>query len=403
MNFVFISPNFPENYWMFCRGLKKHGATVLAIVDCPYDLLSKQLKEHIDECYVVPSLEDYDALVRAMGYFTYRYGKIDWVESNNEYWLAQDARLRRDFHITTGITIDHIADYQSKSRMKEFYAEASIPTARWQMADTAENAIRFAQTYGYPIICKPDVGVGASSTYKLNSEQEIRDCFANGFSQPMLIEEYIPGTCFTFDGITNSKKEIQFATSHHYVGSIMDSVNSQDSIGCYSLIDIPADILEIGTRCVRAFPTRSRFFHFEFFRLQEDRDGLGKRGDILGLEVNMRPPGGFLPDMINYANQFDIYDIWAQVMIEDHVLIPPHERRSCAFSGRRDNVAYAHTEFEISNRYGRHLKMMQRLPKALASAMGDTVSVAVFDTMEEVQEFFSYTLEKKHETTGSDL
>ena len=24
MNFVFISPNFPENYWMFCRGLKKH-------------------------------------------------------------------------------------------------------------------------------------------------------------------------------------------------------------------------------------------------------------------------------------------------------------------------------------------------------------------------------------------
>lgn len=47
--------------------------------------------------------------------------------------------------------------------------------------------------------------------------------------------------------------------------------------------------------------------------------------------------------------------------------------------------------------------MMQRLPKALASAMGNTVSVAVFDTMEEVQEFFSYTLEKKHETTGSDL
>ena len=141
MNFVFISPNFPENYWMFCRGLKKYGATVLAIVDCPYDSLSDQLKEYIDECYVVSSLADYDELIRAMGYFTYRYGKIDWVESNNEFWLAQDARLRRDFHITTGITIDHIADFQSKSRMKYFYEKAGIPCARWQKAESAEKAI----------------------------------------------------------------------------------------------------------------------------------------------------------------------------------------------------------------------------------------------------------------------
>ena len=24
-NFVFISPNFPTNYWMFCRELKNNG------------------------------------------------------------------------------------------------------------------------------------------------------------------------------------------------------------------------------------------------------------------------------------------------------------------------------------------------------------------------------------------
>ena len=26
MNFVVISPNYPESYWMFCRGLKENGA-----------------------------------------------------------------------------------------------------------------------------------------------------------------------------------------------------------------------------------------------------------------------------------------------------------------------------------------------------------------------------------------
>lgn len=394
MNFVFISPNFPENYWMFCRGLRRHGATVLAIVDCPYDSLPAVLKENIDECYVVSSLGDYEQMVRAMGYFTYRYGKLDWVESNNEYWLATDARLRQDFHITSGIMIDQIADFQSKSRMKHFYEKAGIPCARWQKADTLANALSFAGQYGYPLICKPDVGVGASDTHKLHNEEELRALFAEPFAVDMILEEYIEGECFTFDGITNSRKQIQFATSHQYVGSIMDSVNEQDSIGCYSLIDIPDDIMEIGQRCVEAFDTRSRFFHFEFFRLKQDKAGLGNAGTILGLEVNMRPPGGFLPDMINYANEFDIYDIWAEVMVNDHVLIPPHPRHSCAFVGRRDVNHYAHSDFEIQRQFEKAVRMVQRLPKALAAAMGDTICAAVFDSLEEVQAFYRYAMEK---------
>ena len=31
MNFIFISPNFPKNYWNFCRGLKNNGVNTLAI------------------------------------------------------------------------------------------------------------------------------------------------------------------------------------------------------------------------------------------------------------------------------------------------------------------------------------------------------------------------------------
>lgn len=27
-NFIFISPNFPTNYWLFCRELKKNGINV---------------------------------------------------------------------------------------------------------------------------------------------------------------------------------------------------------------------------------------------------------------------------------------------------------------------------------------------------------------------------------------
>ena len=43
-NFVFISPNFPTNYWQFCRELKNNGLRVLGIGDQPYDTLLPELK-----------------------------------------------------------------------------------------------------------------------------------------------------------------------------------------------------------------------------------------------------------------------------------------------------------------------------------------------------------------------
>ena len=105
MNFVVISPNYPESYWMFCRGLKENGAKVLAIVDTPYNQLKQELKEYCDEIYVVKSFHDYDEMVKACGYFTFKYGKIDWIESNNEAWLDLDARLRDDFNVKTGFSL----------------------------------------------------------------------------------------------------------------------------------------------------------------------------------------------------------------------------------------------------------------------------------------------------------
>mgnify|MGYP006980450113 CR=1 FL=1 len=52
-NFIFISPNFPTNYWQFCRELKNNGMNVLGIGDQPYDELRPELKDlsliHISE------------------------------------------------------------------------------------------------------------------------------------------------------------------------------------------------------------------------------------------------------------------------------------------------------------------------------------------------------------------
>lgn len=124
-------PIFREAYRWFCIRLRENGVNVLGVGDASYDELHPDLKRALTEYYRVDSLENYDQVLRAVGYYTGQYGKIDWVESNNEYWLELDAALRTDFNITTGLKSDEIEKYKSKMRMKAYYRQAGIPCARF--------------------------------------------------------------------------------------------------------------------------------------------------------------------------------------------------------------------------------------------------------------------------------
>ena len=79
MNFIFISPNFPHTYWNFCDRLKRNGVNVLGIGDCPYEELEPELKASLTEYYKVDSMENYDSMYRAVAFFAFKYGKIDWL------------------------------------------------------------------------------------------------------------------------------------------------------------------------------------------------------------------------------------------------------------------------------------------------------------------------------------
>ena len=204
MNVVYISPNFPTNYYRFCEELRRNGVSVLGIGDCPYEQLTPELKAALTEYYKVGSLEDYDELIRAVGYFTFRYGKIDWLESNNEYWLETDAALRTDFNINTGLKTPDMPKIKYKSKMKEYYAKAGIPTARYHLVDTLENGLAFAKEVGYPVIVKPDNGVGANSTFKLKNEEQLREFYASGWSTQYIMEEFVNGEICSYDSIIDS-------------------------------------------------------------------------------------------------------------------------------------------------------------------------------------------------------
>ena len=395
MNFVFISPNFPKTYWNFCDRLRRDGVNVLGVGDCAYEDLEPGLRQALTEYYRVGTLEDYEQVFQAVAYFTYRYGKIDWLESNNEYWLEQDARLRTDFHITTGVDTQGVAAFKSKSGMKHYYAKAGVPTARCHKVSTKTAAKTFIKKVGWPVIAKPDIGVGASHTWKLENEQDLDWFFNEKPDVPYVMEEFIWGAIRSYDAIMDSHCEPLIESSAVFPPSIADIVNDQGDL-CYYVVDkVPEALADMGRRTAKAFGARSRFVHFEFFELTKAKPGLGDIGDFVGLEVNMRPAGGYTPDMINFAHSTDVYQIWADMVAfdESHVT-PGGPDHFCAYASRRDQTVYKHSHDDIMARWGGQMAMCERMPDALSDAMGNQMYTIHASSEDEAREFIRFVSER---------
>ena len=397
MNFVFISPHFPHTYWQFCHWLKDDGVQVLGIADAPYDSLPNELKESLTEYYRVDSLENYDEVYRAVAFFAFRYGRIDWIESNNEYWLEQDARLRTDFNVTTGIRSDRIRSIKEKSEMKKYYIQGNIPTARQIRVSDGIDAVRnFVNQTGYPVIAKPDVGVGASGTHKIVDDGGLQRFFDEVSDyQNYVVEEFITGEICSYDAVIDAWGNALFESMTVWPPSIMDIVNHRLDLSYYVDREIPESLIELGRHTVKTFGIWNRFVHLEFFRLDNDREGLGKKGDFVALEVNMRPAGGYTPDMINYAHSTDVYKIWADMVAFGESRTQQGEQQYCAFASRRDIYQYVHSHEEVLSRYGERLVMCERMPELFSAAMGQQMYTVRLQTIEEVKDFVSFVHEKR--------
>ena len=256
-NFIFISPNFPTNYWQFCRELKNNGMNVLGIGDQPYDELKPELKDSLNEYYKVGSLENYDEVYRAVAFFAFKYGRIDWLESNNEYWLERDAALRTDFHITSGFQTEDMPRIKYKSKMKEYYQKAGIATARYHMVDDLAGCKKFVEEVGYPVVVKPDNGVGASDTHKLASDAELEAFLAYKAKEhpdvEYIMEEFVRAEVNSYDAIIDGSGNPIFEAGNVSPMSIMDIVNNDDNSIYYIIKDLPEDTRAAGRAAVKPF------------------------------------------------------------------------------------------------------------------------------------------------------
>jgi len=375
MNFVYLSPHFPPNYYQFCTALRSLGANVLGLADEPYNNLRGELKGALNEYFFVPNLHNYDDLVRALGYFTHQYGKLDGLDSMSEYWLETEARLRTDFNID-GLKINDLPTIKRKSLMKSMFKKAGVLAAPGTVIRSAAQARKFAAETGFPLIAKPDIGVGAAKTYKFETLSQLDDFLTVLPPVDYFLEKFIEGDMITFDGLTDQNGDVVFSSSMRYSKGVMETVNEDSDIYYYTLRQIPPDLDAAGRAIIQTYEIKKRFFHFEFFRTPDE--------GLVALEVNMRPPGGLTTDMFNYANDINIYYEWANIILHNRFSSAFSRPFHCCYIGRKANFSYKHTHREILSRYKEFIVAHEDISGIFSAALGNYGYVVRSPELDEV-------------------
>lgn len=388
MNYIVISPHFPSNFSQFCVRLAAQGVRVLGIDSEVYGNLSQELKSSLTEYYKVDRLENYEQVFKAVAYFTHKYGKIDRIESHNEHWLELDAKLRLDFNVF-GYKPDDLLVVQSKSKMKDVFMKQKVPVAPGILVTSLKQAQTFVKKVGYPVVAKPDRGVGASHTYKIADKAQLEAFFDVKPAIDYVMEAFVEGEIHTFDGLTDTQGQIVYTNSFIFPIGVMETVNEDLDMTYYAQKRIPEDLDAYGRRIVEAFKLKERFFHIEFFRCADGR--------LVVLEINVRPPGGYSMDIFNFANDLNFFDEYAKIVSGKTVEHRFGNKHHCLYVGQKSvyENAYLLSKDEVMKRYGAFMVFNGPIASIFSKAIGNYAYILKGDELDPLRSMAAAILEKK--------
>ena len=386
MNYLLVSPNFPISQEFFVKGLKEKGINVLGVGSESYDALSQTLKDNLVEYFRVNDLEDYEEVFRAVAFLTYKHGKINRIESNNEYWLELDARLREDFNVY-GVKPKQLELTKYKSKMKTMFKEAGARVTKGYAANNKEELNGILKKLELPLIAKPDNGVGSANTYKLLTQRDVEE-FINEWNEKVsyFFEEFVEnGVLCTYDGLINQHGDIVFETSFIYTQPTLDLVNNGLDYANIIKPTIDPKLKELGQRIVYKFGMKERFFHIEFFRLPD--------GEYIALEYNNRIAGGTCIDLYNYSYNISLYEIYADVVLDKKIKDIVTNKYTLSLS-RRNRYQYKNSLEDIKAKYSYSIRMITTVPEVFSAAMGNTIIIIFVENKEQITEVMNYVHEK---------
>jgi hypothetical protein len=387
MDFLYISPEFPPNYAHFIEQLHSLGVRVWGMGEADFHFMPESLRSALT-WYVRTDLHNAAAVQHALDELLKqkkawgRPSNFDLVESHNEQWLTLEGLINEQYGID-GIKKRDLPRLKKKSRMKQLFKDLGMPVARGNRISDRRQAMDLADTLGYPLILKPDEGVGAGGIYKVENKDQLQS-YLSRIQEDYLIEEFIDGDIVTYDGLTDYDGTVIFENSLIYGDGVLEYVLGKDTF-FYVNRHLSDRLQQVGRKLVAHFDIRRKFFHFEFFKIGQT---------YMPIEINCRPPGGAILDMMNYSVDDDLYRAYAAMIAGRRMDVTAHKKYYCCYIGRKDQN-YAHSHDEITSAFGPNLMEYELNPPVFQQAMGKERYILRAPGEAEILEMADYILKKK--------
>jgi hypothetical protein len=358
-----LSPGFPDEMTWFTEGLTEAGASVYGVGEHPQAALPARCKDALTAYLQVPSLfDELDVVERVQREVAANGVPISGVESLWEPLMLLAARLRESLDVP-GMTAAQTLPFRDKERMKDVLDAHGIRTPRHASCTDEAGCRAAAERIGYPLIIKPIAGAGSADTYRVGDASELDDVLKLVRHVPEVsVEEFIEGQEFTFDSIC-AGGEVQFYNMSWYrPRPLIARTVAWTSPQTVALRDVEAPHLasgrEMGFAVLEALGFQTGFTHMEWF--------LTDSGEAVFGEIGARPPGARSVEIMNYANDTDLYRGWGEATVQGSMSQQVERRYNSAIIFKRAEGTGRIQRIEglphLLARYGQHVTSIDLLP-----------------------------------------
>jgi len=329
---VLVAPHFLSNTLRYVRAFTDlSGVETSVVSEAPESALPTSIRERLAGHYRVPSCLDARQLTGALKALRRAIGPVDRLVGVLEQ-LQMPLAAARDALDIPGMRTETARNFRDKDRMKDVLRAAGVPVAKSALAETDAQLRKAVDVLGLPLIVKPQAGLGARRTHRIETREQLEALIAGGRGPrpgaPVQIEEFVRAREHTCETVSVLGRPV-WRSGTRYFPSPLEVLENPWMQYCVLLAAEQDDatfnafhpIAQSALDALGAGPSSgwSGITHMEWF-LRDD-------GSMLVSEVGARPPGVQIMPLMSLTHDVDMIGAWANLVALD-TFEPPARKRA---------------------------------------------------------------------------
>lgn len=200
--------------------------------------------------------------------------------------------------------VDTVYSTISKVKMKQLLTNASIPTAKYTVAEKDQEIIKLWENANYPLIVKPSYSSAARGVKLVNSPDEliqaVKQAKAISKDGHALVEEYINGKQYSVETISHKGEHHLLGITKEFFSEPPFFAETQHLFPANIEEELKQKINQLVIKVLEAFKVKFGACHLEL--------RVGSENKISIIEIASRA-GGWRSELIKYASGINYADL----------------------------------------------------------------------------------------------